>query len=106
MWILIFHALSNLSANKLRSFLTMFGIIWGVISILLLSAISEGFQRGNEAIFKAFGKNIVIIEGGTTSLQAGGERAGHTVRLTIEDLFLLKERTKFLKYFSPEIIGK
>ena len=35
---------SNLSANKLRSFLTMFGIMWGVISIVLLAAVGEGFK--------------------------------------------------------------
>ncbi len=36
----------NLRANKLRSFLTMFGILWGVISVVILSATGEGFQRG------------------------------------------------------------
>ena len=43
---------SNLVANKLRSFLTMFGIMWGVISIVLLSAMGEGFQRGNQHVLE------------------------------------------------------
>ncbi len=42
----------NLSANKLRSFLTMFGIIWGVISIVLLSAVATGFQLGNKKVLE------------------------------------------------------
>ena len=67
---------SNLGANKLRSFLTMFGIMWGVISIVLLSAVGEGFQRGNQHVLEELGKNIVIIRNGRTSLQAGGARAG------------------------------
>jgi len=70
---------SNLRANKLRSFLTMFGILWGVISVVILSATGEGFRRGNEHVLKELGKNIAIVWGGRTSLQAGGERAGRRI---------------------------
>ncbi len=77
---------ANLTANKLRSFLTMFGIIWGVVSIVILSAVGEGFQRGNQTVLRELGKNIVIIRNGRTSLQAGGERAGRVIRLTINDV--------------------
>ncbi len=75
------QSLDNLRTNKLRSFLTMFGIVWGVISIVILSAMGEGFQRGNQAVLEELGKNIVIIRNGRTSLQAGGERAGRVIRL-------------------------
>ena len=77
---------ANLRANKLRTFLTMFGIVWGVISFLLLSALGEGFARGNQKVLAELGKNIVIIRNGRTSMQAGGARAGRVVRLTIDDL--------------------
>ena len=66
----------NLRANKLRSFLTMFGILWGVISVVILSATGEGFQHGNQHVLDELGKNIGIVWGGRTSQQAGGERAG------------------------------
>jgi putative ABC transport system permease protein len=94
---------SNLSANKLRSFLTMFGIIWGVISIVILSATGEGFQRGNQAVFREFGKNIVIIGNGRTSLQAGGERAGRPIRFKEDDVEAVRE-LGLIKYASPEYI--
>ena len=55
------QSLDNLRTNKLRSFLTMFGIMWGVISIVILSAMGEGFQRGNQAVLEELGKNIVVI---------------------------------------------
>ena len=55
------QSLDNLRTNKLRSFLTMFGIMWGVISIIILSAMGEGFQRGNQAVLEELGKNIVVI---------------------------------------------
>ena len=43
---------SNLRANKLRSFLTMFGILWGVMSVVILSATGEGFRLGNQAVLE------------------------------------------------------
>ncbi len=95
---------SNLRANKMRSFLTMFGIIWGVISILLLSAMGEGFGRGNQHVLEELGKNIIIIRNGRTSMQAGGERAGQLVRLTIDDLYALQREAKLLDQISPELI--
>ncbi len=95
---------SNLRANKLRSFLTMFGIVWGVISILVLSAMGEGFARGNQKVIEELGKNILIIRNGRTSMQAGGARAGQLVRLTLDDLHALRRETKLLESVSPELI--
>ncbi len=95
---------SNLMAHKLRSFLTMFGIIWGVISIVLLSAVSEGFQQGNLYVLKELGKNIIIIRNGRTSTQAGGERAGKQIRLNIGDVYALKEKAKLLEHVTPELM--
>ena len=86
----------NLRANKLRSVLTMFGIMWGVISIVILSALGEGFQRGNQKVLEELGKNVVIIRNGRTSTQAGGERAGRVIRLTINDVYALK-RSKLIE---------
>ncbi len=95
---------SNLMANKLRSFLTMFGIMWGVISIVLLSAVATGFQQGNKNVLKELGKNIIIIRNGRTSKQAGGERAGRLIRLEIGDVYALKEKAKLLEHITPELM--
>jgi putative ABC transport system permease protein len=61
---------SNLMAHKLRSFLTMFGIVWGVISIVLLSALSAGFQQGNMRVLKELGKNILHRPGQQPAVHA------------------------------------
>jgi putative ABC transport system permease protein len=98
------QSIENLRTNKLRSFLTMFGIMWGVISIVMLSAMGEGFQRGNQAVLEELGKNIVIIRNGRTSTQAGGERAGRVVRLTIADAYALKNSTRIIQEVSPELM--
>ena len=94
----------NLRAHKLRSFLTMFGIMWGIISIVILSALGEGFQRGNEKVLRELGRNILIIRNGRTSLQAGGVRAGRTIRIEYDDVLALKRDSKLLEYISPELM--
>jgi putative ABC transport system permease protein len=93
----------NLRANKLRSFLTMFGILWGVISVVILSATGEGFQRGNQHVLEELGKNVGIIWGGRTSLQAGGERAGRAILLTVDDARALERESSMIAVVSPEI---
>lgn len=82
----------------------MFGIMWGVVSLVILSALSEGFQQGNQKVLRELGKNIVILFNGRTSLQAGGSRAGHPVRLNISDVHALKERSRLMQYISPELM--
>ena len=96
---------SNLKANKGRIFLTMFGIMWGIISITILSAMGEGFQRGNETVLRELGKNILIIRNGRTSLQAGGERAGRRIRLKLDDVLALKEKSRLLEHITPELMN-
>ncbi len=99
----IFQTFDNLRANKLRSFLTMFGILWGMISIVVLSAMGEGFQQGNEKVLLELGKNIGIVWGGRTSLQAGGERAGRQIFLTVDDARAIAEEASMVAIVSPEI---
>ena len=104
MIIILSQVWENLKANKIRSFLTMFGITWGIISIVILSAVGEGFTRGNNVVLRELGKNILIIRNGRTSKQVGGERAGRLIRLDINDVLALKEHSKLLQHVTPEIM--
>jgi putative ABC transport system permease protein len=99
----ITQVFQNLRANKLRSFLTMFGILWGVISVVILSATGEGFRRGNQHVLEELGRNIAIVWGGRTSLQTGGERAGRRILLTIDDVRALQRESSMIRVVSPEI---
>jgi putative ABC transport system permease protein len=100
----IIQSFQNLRANKLRSFLTMFGILWGMISVVVLSATGEGFRRGNDKVLLELGKNIGIIWGGRTSLQVGGERAGREIRLTIDDAGAIAAESSMVAIVSPELM--
>jgi putative ABC transport system permease protein len=97
------QSLQNLRANKLRSFLTMFGILWGMVSVIVLTALGEGFQQGNVKVLRELGKNIGIVWGGRTSLQAGGERAGRLIQLTIDDVHALANESSMVAVVSPEL---
>jgi putative ABC transport system permease protein len=57
----------TLGEHKLRSFLTMFGIAWGVGSLLLLVGLGEGFRSGNEREMAEFGRDIMFIFPGCAS---------------------------------------
>ena len=97
------QSIQNLRANKLRSFLTMFGILWGMISVVVLSATGEGFRRGNDKVLRELGKNIGIVWGGRTSMQAGGERAGRLIHLTLEDARAIAAESSMIAVVSAEL---
>jgi putative ABC transport system permease protein len=83
---LLGQVFASLFRNKLRSFLTMGGIAWGIASIVLIVAMGDGFRDGQRNNMKSLGENIVILFGGRTSKQAGGQRAGRRIRLAYQDV--------------------
>lgn len=97
------QSLENLRANTLRSVLTMFGIMWGVISVVILAATGEGFRQGNDKVLRELGRNIAIVWGNRTTLQAGGERAGRQVVLTVADARALAAESSLIAVVSPEL---
>jgi putative ABC transport system permease protein len=99
----ILQSLDNIRANKLRSFLTCFGILWGIIAVVVLAATGEGFQRGNQRVLEELGKNVAIVWAGRTTLQAGGERAGRQLFLTEEDARAIEREASLVAVVSPEI---
>jgi putative ABC transport system permease protein len=102
---LIRQVLDSLLRNKLRSFLTMAGIAWGVSSIVLISAMGDGFKAGQRNNMKGLGVNIVILFGGRTSLQAGGQRAGRRVHLNYSDVENIRRECWLVNKVAAELEG-
>ena len=75
----------NLWAHKLRSFLTMFGIAWGVGSLLLLVGVGEGFRSGNKRELAEFGRDIMFIFPGRAPAVAGSMNSARPYLLNYED---------------------
>jgi putative ABC transport system permease protein len=93
----------NLAANKTRSFLTMFGIAWGLICLILMTSMGEGMWVAQQQKTRALGQNIIIVWGGLTSKGKEGVRPGQVIRLTVSDYFTLKSKATYLQRLSPEI---
>jgi putative ABC transport system permease protein len=93
----------NLVANKTRSFLTMFGIAWGLICLILMTSMGEGMWVAQRQKTRALGQNIMIVWGGLTSKGKEGIRPGKVIRLTLDDYVALKEKASYLQRLSPEI---
>src|SRR6202451_1591190 len=82
---IIRQSLATLWAHKLRSFLTMFGIAWGVGSLLLLVGLGEGFRSGNRKHFDSLGENVMFIWSGRAPLVQGSFTALRQYYLTYRD---------------------
>ena len=93
----------TLWAHKLRTALTMFGIAWGIVSITLMVAAGEGLRVGQEKVSEQFGKNIMIVFAGRTSMQAGGTRAGKQLHWDADDYKVIKEQSSAVALALPEI---
>ena len=100
---LLADTLRTLWAHKLRTFLTMFGIAWGIISITLMVAAGEGLRVGQAKVAENFGKDIMIVFSGRTSLQAGGQRAGRLVRWEDTDYIAVGQQSPACRNVIPEL---
>src|SRR5215472_6877789 len=94
---LLLDAWNALSRRKLRSFLTMSGIVWGIVAVTLLIAYGSGFRAVLVQAFNAFGKSTVICWPGQTSEQPGGQRAGKRVRFEQADLEKVRQEATLVK---------
>jgi len=94
-------ALHSLKRNKLRTFLTMLGIIIGVGSVIAMLGIGEGSKENIQAQISGLGTNVLIVF--PSSSNTGGVRsdAGSAQSLTQADADVIKERCPSVKYVSP-----
>src|ERR1035437_6017495 len=100
---LISDVFRTLWAHKMRTALTMFGIAWGVVSIVLMVAAGEGLRVGQKKQTDNLGKDILIVFSGRTSMQAGGARAGRRIRWEDQDIAEVRAESPNCKYVLPEL---
>lgn len=97
------QAFATFKAHKMRTFLTMFGIVWGIASVILLVGLGRGFTVDQKKHMETLGKDLVIVWGGRTSAQAGGLAAGREITLVIDDARLIRDECYLVKNVSPEM---
>src|SRR5437667_6958059 len=98
------QACESLKRNRLRSVLTMLGIVWGIVAVTLLLAYGNSFRFVLVDGFNAFGRSAVICWPGHTSEQAGGERAGKPVVFEKEDVEFIRAEASLVKQMSLETV--
>ena len=101
---IIKQSIDALKRNPMRSFLTMLGIVWGIVAVTMLIAYGSSFRALLVTAFNNFGKSAVIAWPGQTSEQAGGERAGKRVRFEMEDVEAVRLEATVVKEISPETV--
>lgn len=97
------EAAGELWRHKLRSVLTMFGIGWGVIALALITSSGAGFRQGQRENIRQIGDSIVLVWGGRTERQAGGERAGRYIRLFRRDVDVIRQQCPAIETVAPEV---
>ncbi|MBP6824223.1 MAG: ABC transporter permease, partial [Acidobacteria bacterium] len=98
------QAIQSLVSHRIRAAMTMTGIAWGIVAVVLLMAYGNGFHNALAVGFRrAFSNGTVVIWNGQTSMQAGGERAGRRIRMQEDDVEPLRQ-LGLIKYVSPEYV--
>jgi putative ABC transport system permease protein len=88
--------------NRMRSGLTMLGITWGLVCVVLLLGYGQGIGESVYCAFAGIGNNVIMLWGGQTSMQAGGQRAGRPVRFTDDDVRAVRDEVPNLGGVSAE----
>ncbi len=97
-------AFRAIAANKLRSFLTMLGIIIGVASVIAMMAIGQGSKKSIQANIAEMGSNMIMIRPGQDKGPGGAQQdASDMQTLKLKDYETLKEQAKYLSAISPSV---
>ncbi|HKR97406.1 MAG TPA: ABC transporter permease [Candidatus Angelobacter sp.] len=99
------QVLSILWAHKLRSFLTMFGIAWGVGSLLFLIGVGEGFRSGQQKNMATIGEDIIFMWGGQIPAVNGQSQEMRRYYLTYKDYKDIRAEATMVKEIAP-VIGR
>jgi len=99
---LILQGWQALMRNRMRSILTMMGITWGLVSVVILLAYGQGLGGGVLAAFSSMGNNVIVLWPGQTSMQAGGQRAGKKVKYEYADIEAIRDEVPLVRAVSAE----
>jgi len=99
---LISQGAQALMRNRLRSVLTMLGIVWGLASVVILLAYGQGLGGSVLHAFLSMGNNVIVLFPGQTSMQAGGQRAGKAVQYKYDDIEAIRDEVPIVRAVSAE----
>ncbi|HEY6210174.1 MAG TPA: ABC transporter permease [Gemmatimonadales bacterium] len=97
---------ADLRAQKLRTFLTVLGIAWGTVAVVVLLAFGVGLERQTRKRFHGLGDRIVILFGGRTTKPFAGFGDGRRIRLRADDVPIIARDVAEIEQISPEFITR
>jgi len=100
------EAAGALRFNRQRSLLTMASLAWGVACFVILYSYGEGFGFALRTSFESVGQDLILVFGGQTSVQAGGQRSGREVQLNLTDVDLIRENVPLVAAVSAETMTR
>ncbi|EKD58385.1 MAG: hypothetical protein ACD_56C00141G0015 [uncultured bacterium] len=92
----------SLSANKVRSGLTILGIVIGIASVITMVSIGQGAQSSIESSIQSIGSNLIIVRPGAQRTGGVSSGAGSSETLTLEDANTIKSEVKNISAVAPE----
>lgn len=98
-WQEIYHSLRN---NKLRTFLTMIGVGWGMFLYVALLGAAKGMENGFDKVFTGFATNSIFMWAQNTTIPYKGFPKGRKVELHLKDIDYLKTKISEIDYISPQ----
>ncbi|UBB89532.1 ABC transporter permease [Candidatus Kaistella beijingensis] len=98
-WQEIYHSLKN---NKLRTFLTMIGVGWGMFLFVSLLGAAKGMENGFDKLFSGFATNSIFMWAQNTSIPYDGFPKGRKTELRLPDIDLLERKIPEIDYISPQ----
>lgn len=96
----------TLAANKVRTGLSMLGILIGVAAVIAMLAIGRGAQKQIEAQLSSLGSNLLVLRSGAVRVGGVSQESGATTRLSIDDGQYIKDQIDSVKYFSANVNGR
>jgi len=97
------QAIGAMRHNGQRTLITIIGMAWGIATVVLLLAYGAGFGHACESIFAQFGTNEIGIFPGTTSEQAGGDKAGVKIKLQMDDVERIQQMVPGVILVAPTV---
>jgi putative ABC transport system permease protein len=97
-----FEIWESIKRHKLRTFLTGFGVAWGIFILVLLLGMGDSFRKGINNQFAGFAQNTIMAFPGWTSESYEGMPANRRIKVTATDLELVRENVSGIKHISPE----
>lgn len=105
-WALFLQGLKALTGNKIRTALSVLGILIGVAAVIAMLALGKGAQQAIEQQLSSLGSNLLILRAGSMKLGAVAMVSGEVTRLTKEDAQVIKKQIPYIENVGPYVNGR